>query len=569
MRTPYRSVVVASMIVVSTISIPSSMAQDSRKEPAGSITGRVTVGGKPAARVTVMLTPGDRGLQQTPATRVTTDEDGRFKLNAVPAGSYTILPYTPALVVPAETSFAQPGKSVSLGDGEEVDDIDFSLVKGGVITGRVTDPEGRPIVEQHITLIRIDERGQRVPTPYFSPFMFSTDDRGIYRIYGLSPGRYRVAVGDSPESGMVRIGFAGGTYARTFYPDVSDESKATPVEVTGSGEASGIDIKLGRAAKSYVATGRILDADTGKPLGNLQYGHGAVNRDQKMMGSFGWSGNRTNNNGEFRIEGLSPGRYAAFVIATEQVDFYSEPAVFEISDSDASALEIKVRRGASIAGVAVIEGTDDADVLARISKLELRAFAQSEDLAAPVMAPIRINPDGSFQVTGLRPSKVRILLTGIGYQPAKGFSLIRVEREGVAQPGGIDVHAGETVSGVRLVIGYGTCVIRGQVKVQGGELTPETRLRITARKIESDGPPAGTVADARGRFSLEGLLPGEYEVTLSPMSVTPSSSAGGAPPPPGRVSNRKPVKQNVIVVNGVDAEVTLVLDLAAKDNGQN
>ena len=563
MRTLYQNLAVASMIVVSTISSPSSMAQDSRKEPSGSISGRVTLGGKPAARVTVTVISGDRGLQQTNLIRVTTDEDGRFKLNALPAGSYTVLPYTPALVVPAETTYAQPGKSVALGDGEEVDDVDFSLVRGGVITGRVTDAEGRQLVEQRLTLIRIDERGQRMPTPYFNPFMFSTDDRGVYRIYGLSPGRYKVAVGDSPDGGMVRIGFAGGSYPRTFYPDVSDESKAAVVEVTGGGEASGIDIKLGRVLKSYVATGRIVDADTGKPLSNLQYGHGAVNREQKVIGAFGWSGNRTTNNGEFRIEGLSPGRYAAFVVATEQVDFYSEPAVFEISDSDATALEIRVRRGASISGTAVIEGTDDADVLSKISKLELRAFSQSEDLAAPVMAPIRINSDGSFQVTGLRTGKVRISLAGFGYQPAKGFSLIRVERDGLPQRDGIDVRAGETVSGVRMVIGYGTCVIRGQVKVQGGELTPETRFRIMARRLESDSQPAGTLADARGRFSIEGLLPGEYEVSVSPMFLTPSSP--GAPPPPGRVPNRPPVKQKVTVANGVETEVTLVLDLAAKD----
>src|SRR6185295_5084142 len=181
MRTLYR-VALASMIIISPISISSSRAQDSKKDPAGSITGRVTVGGKPAPRVTVLLTPGDRVVQQTPATRVTTDEDGRFKLTALPAGSYTVLPHTPALVVPAETNFGQPGKSVTLGDGEEVDDVDFSLVKGGVITGRVTDADGRQLVEQRVTVTRIDERGQRVPTAAFNPFMYSTDDRGVYRI---------------------------------------------------------------------------------------------------------------------------------------------------------------------------------------------------------------------------------------------------------------------------------------------------------------------------------------------------------------------------------------------------
>lgn len=555
-----RSVAFASILVV--CSVPTSSAQESKKEPSGSITGRVTVGGRPAVRVAVMLTT-DQGLPQPPPARALTDEEGRFTLKSVPAGSYKVLPHTPTLVVESDTSFGQPGKSVTLGDGEEVDGIDFSLVRGGVITGRVTDAEGRPLVEQRVNLIRVDERGQRVPISYFNPFMFSTDDRGVYRIYGMLQGRYKVSVGEVSDSGMVRIGFGGGSYPRTFHPDVAEESRATAVEVSAGGEATGIDIKLGRPTKTYVAIGRIIDADTGKPLANLQYGYGPVNRDQRMSGGFGWTGNRTNNNGEFRIEGLSSGRYAAFAVSTEQVDFYSEPAVFEISDSDVSAIEIKTRRGSSISGAVVIEGSDDPDVLARVSKLELRANVFTEELTPPSMAPIRVNPDGSFLISGLRPGKARISFGGFGSEAAKGFSLMRVEREGVSLREGVDVAAGENVSGVRVVIGYGTCVVRGQVRVQGGEITPNTRLMIVAASLDSHGMRRSTIPDARGRFSIEGLLPGGYEITVSTMSFTPT--APGAPPPPSIRSNRVLAKQNVTVANGVESEVILVIDLAAKD----
>ena len=70
-------------------------------------------------------------------------------------------------------------------------------------------------------------------------------------------------------------------------------------------------------------------------------------------------------------------------------------------------------------------------------------------------------------------------------------------------------------------------------------------------------------ADARGRFSLESLLPGEYELTVNSMSVTPSSP--GAPPPPSQQANRVLAKQNVTVANGVETDVTFVIDLRAKD----
>jgi len=566
MRSLFRTAAVAAIAASVTLLASESSAHQSKKEPSGSISGRVMLGDKPVPRVVVILTPSNPvafNQQTTPPARATTDEDGNYRLTRVPAGSYNIAPFTPAFVVPAETSFAQPGKTVTLADGEEVDGIDFSLSRGGVITGRVTDADGRPIIGQNVRVTRIDERGQRLPTSSFSPFAFSTDDRGVYRIYGLPPGRYKVYIGDPPNSGIVRFGYQGGAYAQTFHPDVSDESQAEVIEVTAGGEAAGVNIKVGRPTKNFVATGRIVDADSGKPLANLQYGHGGLDsRDQTRLGAFGWTGNRSNENGEFRIDGLSPGRYATFVVANEQLDFYSEPTVFEITDSDISGLEIKVRRGSSISGLAVIEGSDDPDVLANISKLELRAYVQTEGLSAPTMGSIRINADGSFRITGLRAGKVGIILSN--YPPlTKGFSLLRVERDGIKQTPGIDVGAGQNVSGVRVVIGYGTGVIRGQLQFQNGERTPDMRFRVSTRRLDETSPmPVWSEVDARGRFSVEGLMAGEYEIVVNPMSV--SSSAPGAPiavrTPP------KPVaKQNVVVANNSEVEITLVVDLGAKE----
>lgn len=142
---------------------------------------------------------------------------------------------------------------------------------------------------------------------------------------------------------------------------------------------------------------------------------------------------------------------------------------------------------------------------------------------------------------------------------------MRVEREGSVQRDGIEVGAGETVSGVRVFIGYGTGVVRGEVIIQGGPLTPDMRVRVMARRLDSNGPvTAGSVPDARGRFSLEGLLAGEYELTVSLMIITPSAP-GAAPPPPARVVPRTLAKQNITVTNGTETQVTLVADLGAKD----
>jgi hypothetical protein len=216
-----------------------------------------------------------------------------------------------------------------------------------------------------------------------------------------------------------------------------------------------------------------------------------------------------------------------------------------------------VRRGSSISGVAVIEGTTDTQVLEQIPKLQLHARMRSEGLTVPIYAPIQIASDGSFRITGLHSGKVYIAL--IGYGAMNHFSLLRVERDGVPQPDGIDIGAGESVTGIRLVIAYGTGVIRGQVTVQGGELPANTQFMIFARRTSSESQTFQTrnnMTDARGRFVLEGVPPGEYEIRAMPILRSPGQQRPG--------SNIREVRQTVTVTNDSEAEVTLVFDLSPK-----
>jgi hypothetical protein len=66
-----------------------------------------------------------------------------------------------------------------------------------------------------------------------------TDDRGIYRIYGVAPGRYRVSAGVSDDDTYPSIRTGRVSYRRTYYPDAPDAADAKIVEVTAGGEAPG------------------------------------------------------------------------------------------------------------------------------------------------------------------------------------------------------------------------------------------------------------------------------------------------------------------------------------------
>jgi hypothetical protein len=349
----------------------------------------------------------------------------------------------------------------------------------------------------------------------------------------------------------------GGFYTRTFHPGVTDETKATVLEIKEGSEATNVDIALGHQMATYTVSGTVVDAETGKPVANMGTVYGMILEGENQVHSFGM-GARTDTEGHFRFEGLMPGHYAAFAAPDtpdSPVDSYSTPTTFEINEGDVTGLVIKMQRGGSISGVAVIEGTTDRSVLARLSQLRLtyRSESEGEGLAVPLFGEgTRISADGGFRISGLRQGKVRLTLGG--WPPPKGFSLLRVERDGTEQRAGIiEVAAGEQVTGVRLIVEYGSGIVRGQVRIENGTLPEGSRFYVTARRptvIEQSLP--GAEVDERGRFSMEGLPTGQYQLRVA-------GRFGPNGPP------LKPVTQIVNVTNGVETQVTLTVDPNAKN----
>lgn len=535
-------------------------AQSTQKQGTGIITGQITLGDKGVANITVLLYAPERTPERAAVARATTDYEGRYRLTGVPPGRYTLVAVAPAMVGPNEGMFGETGKAVTISEGETVEKIDIALARGGVITGRVTDADGAPVIGQRINLSLADKTQQGRRSSSFNPFMFETDDRGVYRLYGLPPGRYTVSVGESSENISIRFGAGGrGYFTRTFHPNVTDESKATVIEVSEGSEASNVDITLGRKLQTYAATGRAVD-ESGQPVPNARIIQAAVTKEQNRIGSLGY-GTLTDDQGRFRLDGMIPGRYAAFVWSDAATNTYSDPVTFEITEGDVSGLEVKVRRGASISGVVVIEGAADRSTLAKLSEMKLYAGPVSPPqgkLVAPTLSNASIAPDGSFRLTGVRAGKVRLSL--YSYPPVPGFSLARVEHDGISS-NEIEIAPGKEVAGVRVVVEYGTGSVRGTVKLENGTLPEGLRMNVTARRTTDTGPPMprGSQVDARGRFLIEGLPPGEYEVSLYVYLVTTGSRPRGMPP----------IKQTTTVTNGVTSEVDLTFDLNAlkKEDG--
>jgi hypothetical protein len=562
-----RKLSIALSILVLPFALHSIQAQNAEaKTGTSTVAGRVTLKSEPARGVVVLLQSEEamRAGDRSPGLRMKTDENGRFRFAGLKAGRYTLVAFAPGFVTPSENTFGARAKSIDLSDGENVDNQEIALKRGAVITGRVTDANGKPLVEQRVELTRLDDRGQPPRgAPGFSPFAANlTDDRGIYRLYGLQAGRYLVGAGFTQREGSIMLTVNRAYYQFTYHPDTTEQSKARVVDLSEGFEATGIDIKMADAKKTYDVFGRVVNADTGQPMAGVRMSFGSLMDGGKRIGAVGSFGIQSDAQGEFHIPGVLPGKYAAFASHEKDSDLYSEPVPFEIGDEDVTGLVVKMRRGGSISGVAVIEGTNDPAILSKLSQIEVYANVRTEELSAPSGAPANVGTDGGFALRGVNPGMARLNIYNRAETPR--FSILRIERDGVAQREGVQINPGEQVTGVRIVIGHGTNTVRGQLRVTGGPLPEDVILVVSAYRAGTEFVNGRSrQVEAGGRFVIEGLTPGEYELKLS--AYFPS----GPTPETGKLTERLNKRAQAVTVSGnQETQVTFVIDLTPKEGEQ-
>jgi carboxypeptidase family protein len=504
------------------------------KTSTASISGKVTIKGKAASGIVVGVRLLESSSYQPSRHKAVTDDQGNYKITNIPPGQYQVVAVAPVYISEDEGR----GKTILINKDENVENVDIALVRGGVITGKVTDSEGRPVIEEDVSLYPTDmSKGF-----FMTPMNVRTDDRGIYRIYGLPPGKYRVGAG-------ARDNFTGrrnASYKLTYHPAVADVNQATVIEVTEGSEASNVDITLGRPMVKYSAQGRIVDGKTGQPMPNVRYGV------KYFFSEYGTgsmtTGAVSNSEGEFKLDDLSPGKYAVFFEPPPEVDWRADAVRFEVIDQDITGLIVKTSAAATVSGLVVLEGTDDRAALAKLRNMRLFASVFEDNVSGGDSQSSAIEQDGSFRIRALKAG-----LLGFALSNRDRFQIARIERDGIPYPKGIRIKDGEQLSGVRIILNYGSGAVRGIFKLEGGTLPQNAVMHVTLRRLGEDqdslnSTSASAPVDTRGQFFMEGLIPGTYELI-------------GAIYVLGTRGTFRTTKQQVVVTDGGVTNVTVTLNL--------
>jgi protocatechuate 3,4-dioxygenase beta subunit len=520
------------------------------KRPLATVSGTVTIKGKPAAGITVGLRRNEAVTSAAIITaRGLTDQDGRYRITNVAEGTYEVMPAAPSFIIP-DLPNLPPRKTILVNEGENVEGIDFPLVRGGVITGRVTDADAQPVVQQQVYIYRADSWNSKGPNqqPQIFPMAGGmTDDRGIYRAFGLMPGRYKVAAGRGDDSFNLTQAQGRATYNRVFHPDTSDPAKATIIEVTPGSEATGVDIALEKPLDTYSISGRVVDGEKGQPVAGLRLALEKMGERFQAYSNFG----AANVLGEFTFDNVVPGKYTFSLMADRGNERVLESTPVEVVDGNVSGVVLRVTTGATVSGVIAIEN-ESPQAIAKLQQVEVRGYVTPPSGTGGRSSSVMVSADGAFHMGGLPGGMLGFVITGPrgSFSQFKNFTITRIERDGVPQQGNrFEIKDGEEVSRVRIVVSYGDATLRGSIKVENGTLPPGSRFAVRLARI-GDAPTAmptnvGQV-DGRGNFLIDGVEAGTYEVIAT--VITPDRT------------NQRSIRQQVSLTAGATTQVTLILD---------
>lgn len=308
---------------------------------------------------------------------------------------------------------------------------------------------------------------------------------------------------------------------------------------------------LGQNVETYSAAGRVIDAITAQPIGGARFVYGEPANNSNNGGFVSFKIEQTNSLGEFRLQHLKPGHYALYISSSvDRSDLYSDVLTFDVVNSDLTNLEVQAHHGSKLSGFVIPSGVSNPTALVGLSAVKIVSAVPSiGNLRVGITNLATISPDGSFQLTGLRPGKAFINLKADN-QTLNGLSIQRLERSGEELKQGFEIKPGEDILDLRITIADGTGVIRGQVKVVGGTLPPGTRMNAAiSNKLRFANGYAEV--DEDGRFVISGLAAGTYDLTLNTYN----------PPPRQAVRLLPTMIQSVNVTDGNESSVVFTVTL--------
>jgi protocatechuate 3,4-dioxygenase beta subunit len=543
-----------SLLLVAALALAPHQASAQPQTGTALISGVVTssAGGRPIPNATIRAVQWVGGLGKQMTAR--TDAQGRFVFKDLVAGSYDFTAQADGHVSMryGQRAMTDAPKRIELADAQQFTEADIVLPKFTAIEGQLLDEFGDPMPGVRVMaaqVVFVAGKNRLMPASG-TQSVLPTDDRGMFRIYGLAPGDYYLQGVTGP--------FAGPNdppgFDVTFYPGTKNPQNAKPVRLETGRDTRGLSFAMSPAPMSTIS-GTVFDAD-GKPVRGSVMLFGTSGGD---IVSFVSANIASNPDGSFTFRNVAPGSYV--------IQAFGRPAggggnlgrspfgalAFDVTgDRDDLRLVVK---GVRVTGRFLFEGAAPQPPPDRVLPMLMPVeFVTSPAGGGP--PAFTVNPDWTFEI--LNMSGERVMRPTVG---APGWTLKSVTIGGkdfTDTP--ISFRDGD-VTGVEVTLTSNAGAIKGTVSDDKGPV-PDATIVAFAEDASKWAFPSRFIGLARptakGEFQIAGLPAGTYLVAVAPPVVTPQ---GMAPQPPSTATLEllRKTAVRVSVLEGGTASATLTI----------
>ena len=444
---------------------------------------------------------------------VTSNPDGSFSFLDLPGGRYALDAEREGYFPPQMDS----GMTVVITANSKDAKVTLSLIAGGIISGRLHDAQDRPISGVSISpMIAAYWNGRKVFANNQGWGTQTTNDRGEYRLFWLPPGEYAVRTNSGIGSPGYRPADGPNVPQLTFYPGVTDQSRAVPLIVHAGEEVKGIDFAVEYApAFSVSGTVRIQ-----VPGGALQNGlttrtvflsiarENATPLETSQLTNPIRSADLNRFEFPFEARGIPPGRYSLLASFQSGQTMYRALTPIQVIDENVTDISINIRQFPDLEfRVKQQDITGSTPPALNRMRVELRARGP---LGSFFIVEESLKPDGSIVFPSMNPGEYAISLADI----PSGFYLSDIQHAAVSlMRDGILRVDGNEATAVGIVLGVGGGSVRGTVRNNRGQPAASLVVLIPQQSHRSNATLYKyAIASPDGAFSFADIPPGEYKL---------------------------------------------------------
>ena len=482
-----------------------ALAQGTTQPNTAAVSGTVvdSVTGQPLKAVEVRARNFSGGRSSPQSSSATTDAEGHFTIEAMAPGRYFFSASHQGYVGQRISGGGSNGRTLNIAPDQHTSDLIIELTPGANISGHIKNSDGKPLPGFSLEVVKFPGGGDKnqfdknqlhaVASPVF------TNAGGDYRVAALPPGRYCLRAIAQASSAKE---LAKEAYPTTYYPNSTDISTAAVLSIRAGQDLTGMDLTI-TPVHPVKITGKIVLAGTSAPSSGADVTLISDDASSQVQAT-------TDAKGNFELQAV-PSRSYILVARVEPQNSKSKmlwgQRPLRVGDTNLRNANCAIGPGVPLNGRLHVDDKSNVDLTKITVDLQPEGNP-SVDALMPEVNSATVKPDGTFSFSSV-PEGTHLL--DFSSLPPGYY----IKSNGAPDPldAGVTISQNQSPPPLDLTLSMNSGQLTGTVS---NDEMPASGALVALLPQGSHNRRFSfykrSMTDQSGRFSIKGIVPGDYKV---------------------------------------------------------